>query len=59
VYDLFTNVVSAYVAGIPVSIALISGVPFAIMHELSNAVFFAVGLPPLLQAIRSMIHVDE
>ncbi|MCK4702029.1 hypothetical protein KAT55_01590 [Candidatus Bathyarchaeota archaeon] len=59
VYDLFTNVVSAFVAGIPISVALISGVPFAIMHELSNAVFFAVGLPPLLQAIRSMIHVDE
>jgi len=33
-------------------------VPFAIMHELSNAVFFAVGLPPLLRAIGSMIHVD-
>ena len=59
VYDLFTNVVSAFIAGIPVTVALISGVPFAVMHELSNAVFFAVGLPPLLQAIRSMTHVDE
>jgi hypothetical protein len=58
VYDLFTNVVSAYVAGIPVSVALIGGVPFAIMHELSNAAFFAVGLPPLLRAMRSMIDVD-
>jgi hypothetical protein len=58
VYDLFTNVVSAYVAGIPVSVALISGVPFAIMHEVSNAVFFAVGLPPLLRAIGSVMNID-
>jgi hypothetical protein len=59
VYDVFTNVVSAYVAGIPVSVALISGVPFALMHEVSNAVFFAVGLPPLLRAIGSMMNLDE
>ena len=59
VYDVFTNVVSAYVAGIPVSVALISGVPFALMHELSNAVFFAVGLPPLLQAIGRTMNIDE
>ncbi len=59
VYDVFTNVVSAYVAGIPVSVALISGVPFALMHELSNAVFFAAGLPPLLRAIGSMMNFDE
>ena len=58
VYDVFTNVVSAYVAGIPVSVALMSGVPFALMHEVSNAVFFAVGLPPLLRAIGSMIIFD-
>jgi hypothetical protein len=58
VYDLFTNVVSAYVAGIPVSVALVSGIPFALMHELSNAVFFAVGLPPLLRAIGSMMNID-
>jgi len=59
VYDVFTNMVSAYVAGIPVSVALISGVPFALMHELSNAVFFAVGLPPLLRAIGRTMNIDE
>jgi hypothetical protein len=51
-YDLFTNVVSAYVAGVPVAVALVGGVPFAVMHEASNAVFFSVGVPPLLQAVR-------
>ncbi len=58
VYDVFTNVVSAYVAGIPVSVALISGVPFALMHEVSNAVFFAVGLPPLLRAIGRTMNIE-
>jgi hypothetical protein len=52
VYDLFTNVVSAYVAGVPVAVALIGGVPFAMLHEVSNAVFFSVGVPPLLQAVK-------
>lgn len=52
VYDLFTNVVIAFTLGLPVEVTLVSGVPFALMHELSNAVFFAVGLPPLIQAIR-------
>ena len=51
-YDLFTNVVSAYVAGVPVAVALIGGVPFGLMHEASNAVFFSIGVPPLLQAAR-------
>lgn len=51
-YDLFTNVVSAYVVGIPVAVALVSGVPFALVHEASNAVFFSVGFPPLLQAVK-------
>jgi len=51
-YDLFTNVVSAYVAGIPVAVALVGGVPFALLHEASNAVFFSVGVPPLLQAVK-------
>ena len=52
VYDLFTNVVSAYVAGIPVAVALIGGVPFALAHQVSNAVFFSVGIPPLIQAVK-------
>ena len=51
-YDLFTNVVSAYVAGVPVAITLVAGVPFALLHEASNAVFFSVGVPPLLQAVK-------
>lgn len=55
VYDVFTTFVSAYTAGIPVQLALIVGIPFTLVHELSNTVFFAVGVPPLVQAIKRVM----
>lgn len=51
VYDLFTNLVSVYTVGIPVAVGLLSGVPFALTHELSNAAFFAFGFIPLIKAL--------
>jgi hypothetical protein len=51
IYDLFTNIVSGVVAGIPIMVALISGIPFAIAHEVSNTAFFFVGASPLIRAM--------
>ena len=51
VYDLFTNVVSGIVAGIPIIVALASGIPFAIAHEFSNAAFFFLGASLLIRAM--------
>lgn len=51
VYDLFTNIVSGLVAGIPLPVVLISGIPFAIAHEISNTAFFFVGASLLIRAI--------
>ena len=51
IYDLFTNIVSGFVAGIPITVALISGIPFAIAHEFSNTAFFFIGAPPLISAM--------
>lgn len=51
VYDLLTNVVSGLTAGIPLTVALIAGIPFAIAHEFSNTAFFFVGASPLVTAI--------
>ncbi len=45
VYDLVTNIVSGLSAGIPLTVALITGIPFAIAHEGSNAAFFFFGAP--------------
>ena len=44
VYDLFTNVVSAFTVGIPVSVALVAGIPFMLAHVVSNTLFFGFGL---------------
>ncbi len=55
VYDLVTNIVSGLSAGIPLRVALITGIPFAIAHEGSNAVFFFLGAPPLISAVGRLI----
>jgi hypothetical protein len=53
-YDLLTNIVSGLVAGIPIAVALVGGIPFALTHELSNLAFFFVGVSPLMNAIRRL-----
>jgi hypothetical protein len=54
VYDQYTNIISGLVAGIPIPIALISGIPFSIIHEFSNGVFFFVGASPSISAINRL-----
>lgn len=54
IYDLFTNIVTGLVVGMPLSVVLLAGIPFALIHELSNAVFFFVGASPLLIALRRL-----
>jgi hypothetical protein len=48
IYDLFTNLATAYVMGqfLPV---MISAIPFALIHILSNIVIFVVLTPVLLK----------
>ena len=55
VYDLVTNIVSGLSAGIPLTVALITGIPFAIVHQGSNAIFFFLGAPPLISAVGRLI----
>jgi hypothetical protein len=57
-YDVLTNIVSAWVAGIPIPVAFITGIPFTLTHEVSNAVFFAVGIPPLVRAVSRIKGVN-
>ena len=54
VYDLFTNIVSGAIAGIPIIVALVSGIPFALAHEISNTAFFFFGVSPLVNVIRRL-----
>ena len=55
IYDLATNIVSGLSVGIPLPIALVSGIPFALAHEASNAAFFFVGALPLISAIDRLL----
>ncbi|MBS7638264.1 hypothetical protein KEJ49_05200 [Candidatus Bathyarchaeota archaeon] len=54
IYDLFTNIVTGLVVGMPLTVVLLAGIPFALLHELSNTVFFFVGASPLLVALRRL-----
>jgi hypothetical protein len=54
IYDLFTNVVTGLVVGLPLNLVLLAGVPFALVHELSNTIFFFMGASPLLLALRRL-----
>ncbi|MCX8171550.1 MAG: hypothetical protein N3E47_06245 [Candidatus Bathyarchaeota archaeon] len=53
-YDLFTNIVSVVIVGLPPLIAIISGAPFAAAHEASNFIFFFFGCSPLIFAIKKL-----
>jgi hypothetical protein len=55
IYDLVTNVVSGLSAGIPLTVAMVTGIPFAIAHEGSNAAFFFLGAQPLISAVGRLI----
>ena len=58
VYDVFTNIVSGATVGIPIRIALLTGIPFMLAHTVSNAVFFGFGFNPLVTAIKK-VNMNE
>lgn len=55
IYDLVTNIVTGISTGIPVAVTIITGIPFAILHESSNAAFFFFGVQPLVSAVGRLI----
>lgn len=60
VYDLFTNIVSVVIVGLPPMMAIIQGAPFAVAHEVSNFFFFFFGCSILITSIRKiMFKVGE
>lgn len=54
-YDLSTNVVYAFSFGVPLIVAIIMGVPFAVLHEISNAIIFGACSIPLIIALEKFI----
>jgi len=54
-YDLFTNVVTGTVFGIPLVLWIVQGVPYTVAHEVSNFFFFLAGGNVLINAIRRIM----
>lgn len=53
-YDLFTNIISVAIVGLPPLMAIISGIPFSIIHEASNFFFFFFGCGPLIRSVKRL-----
>ena len=54
-YDLVTNAVFAVTFGINLSVALIGGIPFTLVHAISNVGLFFVAVLPAINGIRRLI----
>ncbi|MEM2028212.1 MAG: hypothetical protein QXN40_00050 [Candidatus Bathyarchaeia archaeon] len=58
-YDLFTNIVSVVIVGLPPLMAIISGAPFAVAHEASNFFFFFFGCSPLIVTVKKLVFTGR
>ena len=54
-YDFFTNVVTALVFEIPLIPCLIAGIPFALIHEVSNLIIFSLLGSVIINTIQKLI----
>jgi len=60
VYDVITNVVFGLTAGWNVVFAVVVGfIPFGLLHEISNLVFFGVGSVPVISAIKKVVGGEK
>jgi len=59
IYDLITNIASAFMIALPLSraiiVALVSGIPFALAHETSNLIFFFLCGTVLINTIGKVV----
>ncbi|NWF96806.1 MAG: hypothetical protein HXY34_11750 [Candidatus Thorarchaeota archaeon] len=54
-FDLVTNIAWSWTTGIPIGAVLVTGIPFMLMHVVSNAVLFPLVTPPLHGAITQVL----
>ncbi|MEM3162692.1 MAG: ECF transporter S component [Candidatus Bathyarchaeia archaeon] len=55
VYDFLTNIAYALAFNIPIIVAIVMGVPFTLVHEISNAAIFGICTVPLLNSLQKFI----
>jgi hypothetical protein len=58
VYDLLTNIATSYSLGLPLVPVLVAGIPFGMLHEISNAAFF-LAVTPVMNLIRRLPEGDH
>jgi len=59
-YDFLTNAVFSLTFNIPLTIAILAGIPFALAHELSNAALFSIVGPELIRFVdRFLTRTDR
>jgi hypothetical protein len=59
VYDLLTNIATSYSLGLPLVPVLVAGIPFGMLHEISNAAFFFLVVTPVMNLIRRLPEGDH
>ncbi|MEM2725805.1 MAG: hypothetical protein QW546_01820 [Candidatus Bathyarchaeia archaeon] len=57
IYDLFTNIVTGIVFGIPLIAVILQGIAFALAHEISNFFFFFFGFSSLVTLIKKLVFM--
>jgi len=57
IYDLFTNIVTALVFEIPLIACLVAGIPFALIHEVSNFIIFFLLGSVMINTIQKLCEV--
>lgn len=58
-YDLITNISWSFVMNIPLPAVLIAGIPFSIIHILSNALIIGITAPYLLKTLDALPNLVE
>lgn len=53
-YDVLTNLAFAYIFNLPFIYVMIFGIPFTILHEISNFILFSIGLIPIIKIIKKI-----
>lgn len=58
IYDVITNIAYALtlMEKIPIALVILYGVPFTLLHEISNATIFGVGSIPTITAISKIVE---
>jgi uncharacterized membrane protein len=58
-YDIITNIVYALTFNVSILVSFLTLVPFAILHEISNAAIFGIGSVPLIRAVKKVVGSER